>query len=144
MCTLSTITDRRRVLTTNDVASERVGTVLNPTHLGELIRENMDDVGYNVTETATRRGCERGAVAPAERQGGRVGDHAAVVLEDSGWGTVEHWMRMQASYELAHARRDRTAAQRRTRELHALSRLAATLFARADAPIVERRLLPRR
>ena len=32
----------------------------------------------------------------------------ALALEDIGWGTAEHWMRMQASYELAHARRRRT------------------------------------
>ena len=49
----------------NDTASERVGPMLNPPHLGELIRESMDDV------------C---------------------------WGTADHWMRMQASYELAQAR----------------------------------------
>ena len=36
----------------------------------------------------------------------------ALALEDIGWGTAEHWMRMQASYELAQARRERTAAAR--------------------------------
>ena len=41
-------------------------------------------------------------------------------LEGIGWGTADHWIRMQASYELAQARRDRrTAAERRTRALHA-------------------------
>ncbi len=34
--------------------------MLNPPHPGELIRESMDEVGWNVTETATRLGCERG------------------------------------------------------------------------------------
>jgi plasmid maintenance system antidote protein VapI len=33
----------------------------------------------------------------------------ALALEDIGWGTAEHWMRMQASYDLAQARRERTA-----------------------------------
>ena len=32
----------------------------NPPHLGELIRESMNDMGWNVTETAVRLGCERG------------------------------------------------------------------------------------
>lgn len=32
--------------------SDRVGLMLNPPHLGELIRESMDEVGWNVTETA--------------------------------------------------------------------------------------------
>ena len=28
-----------------------------------------------------------------------------MALEDIGWGTAEHWMRMQAAYEIAQARR---------------------------------------
>ena len=41
-----------------DSAGERVGPMLNPPHLGELIRESMDEVGWNVSETAARLGCE--------------------------------------------------------------------------------------
>ena len=36
----------------------------------------------------------------------------ALALEDIGWGTADPWMRMQASYELAQARRERVAAER--------------------------------
>ena len=43
----------------------------------------------------------------------------ALALEEIGWGTAEHWMRMQASYELAHARRERD-----TREQPADARIA--------------------
>ena len=43
----------------------------------------------------------------------------ALALEDIGWGTADHWMRMQASYELAQARRDRAAAERRASAMHA-------------------------
>ena len=32
--------------------SDRAGPMLNPPHLGELIRESMEEVGWNVTETA--------------------------------------------------------------------------------------------
>ena len=60
----------------------------------------------------------RHAVAPAERKAG-VSANMALALEDIGWGTAEHWMRMQPSYELAQARRDRTAADQRVRALHA-------------------------
>ena len=42
-----------------------------------------------------------------------------VIQEDIGWGTADHWMRMQASYELAQARRERIAAERRAGALHA-------------------------
>lgn len=52
--------------------SDRAGPMLNPPHLGELIRESMEEVGWNVTETAERLGCERGT----ERRGGD-GDRGA-------------------------------------------------------------------
>ena len=41
-----------------------------------------------------------------------------LALEDVGWGTAKHWMRMQASYELAQARRERVAIERRGGALH--------------------------
>ena len=103
----------------NDIASKRVGPMLNPPHLGELIRESMDEVGWNVTETAARRGCECGALSRLLNGKAGVSANMALALEDIGWGTADHWMRMQASYELAQARRDRTAEDRRMNALHA-------------------------
>ena len=102
----------------NDITSERVGPMLNPPHLGELIRESMDDMGWNVTETAARLGCQRGTLSRLLNGKAGVSANMALALEGIGWGTAEHWMRMQASYELAQARRDRTAAARSTRALH--------------------------
>ena len=32
----------------NDIASDRGGPMLNPPHLGELIRESMDEVGWSM------------------------------------------------------------------------------------------------
>ncbi|MCY4480685.1 MAG: HigA family addiction module antitoxin [Rhodospirillales bacterium] len=89
---------------------DRVGSMLNPPHLGELIRESMEEVRWTVTEAADRLGCERGTLS--RLLNGRAGVSAtmALALEDIGWGTAEHWMRMQASYELAQARRERAAA----------------------------------
>ena len=89
---------------------DRVESMLNPPHLGELIRESMEEVGWSVTETASRIGCERGTLS--RLLNGRAGVSAAMALalEDIGWGTAEHWMRMQASYELAQARRERAVA----------------------------------
>jgi len=88
----------------------RVGPMLNPPHLGELIRESMEEMGWNVTETAGRLGCERGTLSRLLNGKAGVSVSMALALEDIGWGTADHWMRMQASYELAQARRDRTAA----------------------------------
>ena len=82
----------------NDIASDRVGQMQNPPHLGELIRESMDDVGWNVTETAARLGCERGTLSRLLNGKAGVSANMALALEDIGWGTAEHWVRMQASY----------------------------------------------
>ena len=88
-----------------DIANDRVGPMLNPPHLGELIRESMDEMGWNVTTTAAQLGCERGTLSRVLNGKAGVSASMALALEDIGWGTAEHWMRMQASHELAQARR---------------------------------------
>ena len=93
----------------SDDDSDRVGSMLNPPHLGELIRESMDELGWNVTETASRLGCERGTLSRLLNGKAGVSAAMALALEDIGWGTAEHWMRMQASFELAQARRQRAS-----------------------------------
>ena len=85
----------------------RVVAMLNPPHLGELIRESMDEVGWNVTETARRLGCERATLSRLLNGKAGVSANMALALEAIGWGTADHWVRMQASCELAEARRAR-------------------------------------
>lgn len=102
----------------NDIANNRVGPMLNPPHLGELIRESMDAVGWNVTETAARLGCERGTLSRLLNGRACVSANMALALEDIGWGSAEHWMRMQASYDLAQARRNRAATRRHAGTVH--------------------------
>ena len=103
----------------NDIAGDRVGPMLNPPHLGELIRESMDDAGWNMTATVARLGCERGTLSRLLNGKAGMSANIALALEDVGWGTADHWMRMQASHELARARRDRFPAKRRAGALHA-------------------------
>ena len=91
----------------SDDSSERAGPMANPPHLGELIRESMEEVGWNVTETAGRLGCERGTLSRLLNGKAGVSAKMALALEDLGWGTAEHWIRLQASYDLAQARRER-------------------------------------
>jgi len=88
-------------------SDERVVAMLNPPHLGELIREGMEEVGWNVTQTAARLGCERGTLSRLLNGKAGVSANMALALEAPGWGTADHWMRMQASYDLAEARRAR-------------------------------------
>ena len=63
--------------------NDRVGAMMNPPHLGELIRESMDDVGWNVTETATRLGCERGTLSRLLNGKAGVSAKMALALEDT-------------------------------------------------------------
>ncbi len=98
---------------------DHAGTMANPPHPGELIRESMDEVNWNVTETAARLGCERGTLSRLLNGRAGVSARMALALEDIGWGTAVHWMRMQVSYDLAQARRLRDAAQETVAEMHA-------------------------
>ena len=91
--------------------SGRVGLMLNPPHLGELIRESMEEVGWSVTETSARLGCERGTLSRLLNGRAGVSANMALALESIGWGTADHWMRMQASYELAQVRRERATGE---------------------------------
>ena len=88
----------------------RVGPMLNPPHLGELVRESMEEVGWSVTAAAARLGCERGTLSRLLNGKAGMSANMALALEEIGWGTADHWMRMQASYELAQARRIRAGA----------------------------------
>ena len=103
----------------NDIARDRVGPMRNPPHLGELIRESMDEVGWNVTITASKLGCERGTLSRLLNGKAGVSAKMALALEAIGWGTADHWMRMQASYELAQARLEKVSAEPRAGALHA-------------------------
>ena len=81
--------------------------LLNPPPLGELIRESMDEVGWHVVQTAACRRWERGTLSRLLNGKAGVSANTALALEALGWSTADHWMRMQASYELAAARRAR-------------------------------------
>ena len=93
-------------------SDEPVGPMLNPPHLGELVRESMAEDGGNVTATATRLQCERESLSRLLTGMAGLSTDMAIALESVGWGTAEHWMRMQASDDFAQARRKRQAAQR--------------------------------
>ena len=77
----------------------------NPPHLGELVRESMDDVGWSVSKTVEHLDCERGTLSRLLNGKSGMSLSMASALEGIGWGIAAHWMRMQASYDLARARR---------------------------------------
>ena len=80
-----------------------MATMYDPPHLGELIRESIEAEGWSVTDTARRLGI--GRVALSRVLNGHASVSAALALERIGWSEAEHWMRMQAIYDLAQERR---------------------------------------
>lgn len=84
--------------------------IYDPAHPGEIVRDNIEAEGWTVTEGAVRLGVSR--ITLSRLLNGRAGISAAMALalERLGWGTADHWVRMQGSYDLARERRRQTAA----------------------------------
>lgn len=85
-------------------------SMYDPAHPGELIRESLRDVGWTVTECAERIGVARNTLS--RLLNGRIGVSAemALALERIGWSNAEHWLRLQANFDLAQARQKQAAA----------------------------------
>lgn len=81
----------------------------DPSHPGELLRRDIEAVKWTVTECAQRLGVARNTLS--RLLNGRIGISAqmALALERLGWSNAEHWMRLQAAYDLAQARRRQAA-----------------------------------
>ena len=93
---------------------ERVGPMLNPPHLGELIRESMEEAGWNVTETSARLGCERGTLPHLLNGKAGVSANMALALEGIGWGTADPLDAHAGELRTAQSRRERATAERLT------------------------------
>ena len=71
----------------------------------------------SATKAASQVGCTRKALSGLLHR--KAGISSAMALERIGWSNAGFWMRQQASYELAQARRGRAAAERRAAAVHA-------------------------
>ena len=69
-----------------------------------------EEVGWTVTECARRLGVARNTLSRLLH--GRIGisPKMALALERAGWSSADHWMRIQAAWDLARARRELDAA----------------------------------
>ena len=95
--------------------------MLNPSHPGQTLRADLAAAGWSVSECARRLGVTRGTLSRLLRGEIGLSPRMALALEDIGWSNAEHWMRLQANYELA---RERLARERRQGDSPA-SRLGA-------------------
>ena len=78
----------------------------NPTHPGDSIRECMDEMGWNVPELADKLDVSQNTVSGLLNGHCGISPVVALALERIGWSDADFWMRRQANYDLAKARRD--------------------------------------
>ena len=87
-----------------------MGTMYDPPHPGELVADCIEGEGWTVTEAAKRLGVTRVLVSRIIHGRTNLSPAMALALESVGWSNAEHWLRMQASYDLAALRRREQAA----------------------------------
>lgn len=84
--------------------------MFDPAHPGEIIRDCMEAKGWSVTACALQLGVTRNTLSRLLNGRAGVSPAMALALERLGWSNAEHWLRMQASYDLAQERRKQTTA----------------------------------
>ena len=87
----------------------------NPPHPGRSIKDAcLDPLGLTVTEGARLLGVARHTLSRVIHGHAGVSPEMAIRLEKMGWSEADTWLRMQATYDLAQARKgqDRIKVQR--------------------------------
>jgi addiction module HigA family antidote len=77
----------------------------NPPHPGEHVRMNcLEPLELTVTAGANVLGVSRKALSELVNGHAGISPEMAIRLEKAFGSTADHWMRLQAAYELARAR----------------------------------------
>ena len=76
-----------------------------PAHPGRIVASAIKDSGWTITHAAERLGVTRAFLSRILHGHASITAAMALRLEALGWSDAEHWMRMQASYDLAKERR---------------------------------------
>lgn len=84
-------------------------TAKNPTHPGDSLREFACEMGWSVDEFADKLGVDSKTVAQLVDGQCGISPIVALALERIGWSDAEFWMRRQAKYDLAQARKQMEA-----------------------------------
>jgi addiction module HigA family antidote len=78
----------------------------NPTHPGRIIKNAcLDPLGLSVTGGAKALGVTRQTLTKIVNGHSGISAEMAIRLEKAGWSNADHWLRMQAAYDLAQARK---------------------------------------
>ena len=84
-------------------------TAKNPTHPSVSIQVGLDEMGWSINEFADELGVSRDIIAQLMHGQCGISPFVALALERIGWSDAEFWMRRQAKYDLAQARREMEA-----------------------------------
>jgi addiction module HigA family antidote len=80
--------------------------MFDPAHPGEIIREDcLKPLRLTVTAAADALGVSRKALSDLLNGHSAVSPEMAIRLEKVGWGTADHWLRMQMQRNLWEVRR---------------------------------------
>lgn len=76
----------------------------NPVHPGELVKDSIEYLELSVAEAAKGLGITRQQLYRIVNGQSGISPDVALRLEAAIGSTADHWLRMQASYDLAQAR----------------------------------------
>ncbi len=77
-----------------------------PPHPGRSIKDAcLDTLGLTVTEAAMALGVARHTLSRLVNGHSAISPEMAIRLEKIGWSNADHWLRLQAAYDLAQARK---------------------------------------
>lgn len=78
----------------------------NPPHPGHSVKDAcLDPLGLSVTAGAAVLGVARHTLSRVLNGQAGISAEMAIRLEKAGWSSADHWLRLQAAYDLAQARR---------------------------------------
>ena len=80
-------------------------TIKNPAHPSAILRECLDDTGWSISEFADKLQINTATATQLLNGHCEISSNVAVALEQLGWSDAEFWLRCQANYDLAQARR---------------------------------------
>ena len=81
-------------------------TARNPAHPSTILRDSLESLGWGTYEFALKLGVSQEEVSSLMRGQCGISPIVALALERIGWSKAEFWMRLQARFDLAQARRE--------------------------------------
>lgn len=81
----------------------------NPPHPGELVKDNVDELGLSIAEAAKGLGVTRQQLYNVVNCKSAITPEMALRLEKALGGTADLWLRLQVNFDLAQVRRNERA-----------------------------------